>query len=387
MKNRLLEIIGILSLSFIICSTMAVSSGLPEMMEEFPAYSRASLEFLMSSPTISILAVIALTPFLSRFLKENTMICLGLMIIGSFGVLPFFIQSYPVMFVSRIGLGVGIGLINTYAVTLIGEHFTGSLRQKLQGIRCSTETLGEASLIFIAGQLLALGWRYAYLVYLVAFVILFLYLCFVPKKRPHEAKIEDFEKDDMPVRTMTVKEIRIMAVDAALGFLLVASLTSVAMRTASFVVESGFGDAVQASAVLSGSIVSGFAGGFIFGKLLAYMERYLLSAALFFMGTGLCIVAFSSGLLTVGLGACLFGFFATVSLSYMFNSLSDSLPAEVLATGNAAVLVGCNLGAATSPFQLQLFGTINSSLAFGFLGYAIIFIAIAVIVLVYKLKK
>lgn len=384
MKNRLLEIIGILSLSFIICSSLAVSSGIPEMMEEFPSYSRASLEFLMSAPTISILTIIALTPFLSRIFRENTMICMGLILIGTTGVLPFFFQTYPILFCSRIGLGAGIGLLNTYAVTLIGEHFSGDLRQKLQGIRCSTETLGEASLIFIAGQLLIFGWEYSYLVYLIAFVVLFLYLCFVPKEMPKETVSQE---EASPQRKLSKKEIKIVAADAGLGFLMVAVLTAVAMRMASFVVESGFGDAMQASTLLSGSIISGFVGGIFFGKLLGRFGNALLPAALLCIGIGLTVIAFANGLLMVGLGACLFGFFATVCLSYMFNSLSDSLPTDALATGNAVVLIGCNLGAATSPFQLQLFGLINENLYFGFLGYALVAFAISVTILVHKLKK
>ena len=383
MKNRLLKIISILSLSFMICSTMAVSSGIPEIMKAFSNCSLASIEFLMSSPTISILIMIALTPLLSRYLKESTMICTGLVIIGTAGTLPFFFQSYPVMFCSRIVLGIGIGLLNTYAVTLVGEHFSGELRQRLQGIRCSTETLGEASLIFIAGQLLVLGWAYSYLIYLIAFIILFLYLCFVPKEMPQQAKVEE----KTLCRDMSLGEKKIACADAGLGFLLVATLTAMAMRTPSFVVDAGFGDAVQASTVLSLSIISGFFGGIVFGKLLTHMRRLLLPAALLCIGTGLCIVAFAGNLLMIGLGACLFGFFATIGLSYMFNSLSDSLPSEVLTAGNAAVLVGCNLGAASSPFQLQFFSLIHDSLAFGYLCYAFIFFAIAIILLVYKLKK
>ena len=113
----------------------------------------------------------------------------------------------------------------------------------------------------------------------------------------------------------------------------------------------------------------------------------LLPAALLAVGTGLTIAAFAGSLLIVGIGACLFGFFATVGLSYMFNSLSDSLPADTLTTANAVVLVGCNLGAATSPFQLQFFGLFNSSLAFGFLGYALIAVMTALLLVISKLKK
>ena len=385
MKHRLFEIIGILSLSFIICSTMAVSSGIPQMMEQFPSHSRASLEFLMSAPTIAILTMIALTPFLSRFVNEHALICLGLCLIGSAGVLPFFVQSYPAMLCSRLGLGMGIGLMNPHAVALVGEHFHGELRQRLQGIRCSIETLGEATLIFIAGQLLVLGWQYSYLIYLVSFIVLILYLCFVPKEMPKESA--DSLEETTEKRPLLMEEIKVIAFGAGLGFLLVAALTSVAMRMSSFVVSAGFGDAVQASTVLSLSIVSGFAGGICFGKLLECLNRLLLPVALIAVGSGLVIAAFSTSLLMVGLGTCLFGFFATVGLSYMFNSVSDRLPSDALTTGNAIVLVGCNLGAATSPFQLQFFDLFSSSLAFGFLGYAFFALLLAIGFFISNKKK
>jgi len=329
----------------------------------------------MSAPTIAILMMITITPFLSRFIKENTLICLGLFLIGATGTLPFFFQTFPAILCSRIGLGIGIGLMNPHAVSLVGRHFHGEIRQRLQGIRCSTETLGEACLIFLAGRLLTFGWQYAYLVYLTAFIILFLYLCFVPKEMSKESGI--IHENSTKNRPFTKREMGILIENACLGFLLVASLTSVAMRISSFVVDAGFGNAVQASSVLSLSIISGFLGGVGFGKLLAHMKQLLLPASFFAMGTGLAIVAISNSLLVMGLGACLFGFFATIGLSYMFNSLSDHLSAEALTTANAVVLVGCNLGAATCPFLLQLFAFIDQSLSFGFLGYALIFLVIA----------
>ena len=203
----------------------------------------------------------------------------------------------------------------------------------------------------------------------------------MPKKNP-------VSTETLPAkRALKKNEIIIMTADAALGFLLVASLTSVAMRTSSFVVESGFGDAVAASFILSLSIVSGFAGGILFGRLLSCMESVLLPVTLFAMGAGLSVIAFSNGLLMVGFGACLFGYFATIGLSYMFNSLSDCLPNDILTTANAVVLIGCNLGAATAPFHLQMFALINKDLSFGFLGYAFCAFVTAAALLLRKLKK
>ena len=48
-KSNKLEIIGVLSLSLLICSAFAVSSCVPEMVKDFPDQSRSTLELLMSA--------------------------------------------------------------------------------------------------------------------------------------------------------------------------------------------------------------------------------------------------------------------------------------------------------------------------------------------------
>ncbi len=374
MKNRTLEITGILALSFLITSTMAVSGGVPEVLDYFSGYSRASIEFLMSAPTVSIMVIIAITPLLSRYINERVMISSGLLLIGIAGTAPVFLTSYPIILFSRICLGIGIGMVNTYAVTLVGERFEGDLRQKLQGIRCSMETLGEASLIFIAGQLLVFGWNISYLVYLTAFVVLFLYLSFVPKiKTAPKDSSEELSK-----HRISHREWLIILRSAILGFLLVSLLTANALRISSFVVESDLGTAIDGSNALSCSILAGFLGGLAFGKLLEKLSGLLLSLASFCITAGLLIIAWGNTMVLVTLGASLAGFCCTVALSYMFNALSDHLQPAVLTTANAAVLVGCNVGAATTPFQLQCIGLIDDSLHFGFLTYAAVFLLLAV---------
>ena len=175
-KSNRLEIVGILSLSLILTASFSVSSCLPGMMETFKGYSLASLELVMTLPAISMTVVIAISSILSKYINERVMIVSGLLLYGISGITPVFLSSYPVLFVCRILMGVGTGLINAKAVSLIGERFTGTLQQKLQGIRCSMETLGQATLTLIVGFLLPYGWKYSFSIYGVAFVILFMYL-------------------------------------------------------------------------------------------------------------------------------------------------------------------------------------------------------------------
>lgn len=60
-KGNIIEIIAILSLSFILTSTYSVSGVVPTLLEAFPFYSRSSIEFLISIPSISMIVMIALT--------------------------------------------------------------------------------------------------------------------------------------------------------------------------------------------------------------------------------------------------------------------------------------------------------------------------------------
>jgi len=391
-KTNYMEIIGILSLSLLITSTMAVSGGVPEIVKEFctnssSIYTRSTIELMMSIPGFSIMVIIALTPILTRYIKERVMICSGLLLIGIAGIVPVFISSFPLIFLSRIFLGIGIGLVNTLAVTLIGERFDGSLRQKLQGLRCSMETLGEASLIFIAGQLLVFGWNYAFLVYGFAFVILALYWFFVPETKPDQARTLNVADNTATKYKLNRHDAWIMIKNALLGGLLVSTLTANALRISSFVVESKFGTAVDGSTVLSISIFAGFIGGLCFGKLLQTIPKLLLPISCISMTIGFTILVMGGSLIAVAVGASICGFFSTIALSYMFNALSDQLPVESLTTGNAVVLVGCNLGSTVTPVILRLVGFIDGSLAAGFLAYGAAYFCLGLGIILFNLKQ
>lgn len=381
-KINYLEIIGILSLSLVITSTMAVSGSMPEILEYFADYDRSSVEMMLSIPTASILLIIAVTPILLKYISERVMITVGLTMIGVFGVLPALVSSFPVVFVSRIALGIGIGLLNTCAVTLIGERFEGQIRQKLQGIRCSMETLGESALVFIAGMLLPYGWQKTFWIYGFALIILILYILFVPVKNESRTESES-QAGSSDTRPMTGKEWSFALRSALIGGLFVSLATANALRISSIIVDSGFGSSVNGSNILSLSILSGFLGGLAFGKLLNILRGLLLPTASAFVAAGLLVICFADSLFMVAAGACICGFFTTVATSSMFASISDTVPAEVLGTANAIALVGCNIGATVTPVLLKGFGMIHitgiSELQIGFLSYAVIFAGLAVI--------
>ena len=374
-KESYKEIIGILSLSLLLTSAFSISGCLPEMLKEFEGYSRSNMEFLISAPTVSVVFMIALSPVISRMVNDRIIVISGLMLTGIAGSLPCFLTSYSAILAARILLGIGTGLINARAVSLIGERFCGEQRAKLLGVRSSMETLGQATLTFLAGQLLVFGWNYAFLIYASAFVILILYLICVPSegKDKKERKSGESGQDSR----MKGKDWTRIAKYLFLGSLMISANSVVSLRIPTLLVETEIGTASDGATILSISVLAGFLGGFAFGGIVEKLKQYALPFSLFMTAAGMLVISLAGSLPSIALGTVITGFFITICVSYVFNGVSESVSKEALNTANAAVLVGCNLGSAVTPFFLQVISKVNDSLAAGFFVYMILLLLTA----------
>lgn len=373
-KINKMEVVGVLSLSLILTSAYAVSGCLPAMVEEFSNYSRSAVELLLSLPSFAMMMMIALSPILAKRFSERTILVTGLLIYTVTGVIPVFCQSYPVLFGARVLMGVGTGLLNAKAVSMIGERFEGDFQSKLQGIRCSMETLGQAVLTMIAGQLLVFGWNVAFSIYGVAILILIAYLFLVPDRE----STKNAQEERRVGEKLTGKDWIFILKNTALGFLLVSTNVSLSLRIPSYVIEKGIGTAVDGSTILGLSTFAGFVGGILFGSMVKKMKKYLLPLSMGIAFGGLMLILAANSFLFVAVGAAMCGFAVTCGTSYMFDCLPAALPKEWLTTANAIVLVGCNLGSFTAPFVLRIVGAVNPALSAGFVAYGSVYLILAV---------
>jgi len=285
----------------------------------------------------------------------------------------------------RILFGVGLGLINTRAVTMIGERFTGARMNRLQGIRCSMETLGQAALTFLAGQLLAFRWNLAFAAYGAAFVILFMYLAFVPVKKSGR---ESAFREGGERHRITSVEWKVIILHMLMGGMMVSSNVSVSLRMAAHVVGKGIGTSVSASNVLSIAIMGGFAGGLLFGKFVNRFGRIVLPVFACVSAAGMAVIGFSDSLWAVAAGAVAANFGVTNCVSFVFSSITQKMHPQSLNTANTFVLVGCHLGGALTPMILQIVGKVNSSIEAGFFAYAcFLFVTAAAVFVKFAGKK
>ncbi|UTX64833.1 MFS transporter [Streptococcus constellatus] len=360
--KRFMEKASILALSLVLTTAFSISSSLPAMFQYYKNYSSSQVELLVSLPSIGIMSLLMFNSVLERFVSERFMIILGLILYSICGLIPFFNQSYNLVFASRFVFGLGLGMMNPRAIAIISKRFQGRERVQMLGYRGSAEVVGMALLTLAVGQLLHFGWTTTFLVYTVGFIVLALYLMFVP----YEKNESDKHKHLKSVRKMTRKQINLSIFLAFIAGMIVCANVAITLRIPSLVLQAEIGNAETASWVLSCMQLVGILAGVSFASLVSVLKNRLLTVTGIVFGLSQVMIGFSSQIWLLSLSALLAGFAYSVSLTAVFHIVSEKIPTHLVNRATAIVVLGCSSGASVSTFVLSLIGIISSAPIFIF---------------------
>ncbi|WP_247948134.1 MFS transporter [Streptococcus constellatus] len=360
--KRFMEKASILALSLVLTTAFSISSSLPAMFQYYKNYSSSQVELLVSLPSIGIMSLLMFNSVLERFVSERFMIILGLILYSICGLIPFFNQSYNLVFASRFVFGLGLGMMNPRAIAIISERFQGRDRVQMLGYRGSAEVVGMALLTLIVGQLLRFNWTTTFLVYTVGFIVLALYLMFVP----YEKNESDKHKHLKSVRKMTRKQINLSIFLAFIAGMIVCANVAITLRIPSLVLQAEIGNAETASWILSCMQLVGILAGVSFASLVSVLKNRLLTVTGIVFGLSQVMIGLSSQIWLLSLSALLAGFAYSVSLTAVFHIVSEKIPTHLVNRATAIVVLGCSSGASVSTFVLSLIGIISSAPIFIF---------------------
>ena len=381
--KQFLEKVSILSLSLVLITSFSISSALPAMFDYYQGYSTGQVELLVSLPSFGIMAMLLLNGVLERIFPERLQLTLGLLILSISGTAPFWYQGYYFVFATRLLFGIGVGMLNAKAISIISERYHGKTRIQMLGFRGSAEVVGASILTLTVGQLLAFGWTATFLAYAAGLVVLVLFLLFVPynKEEVHESKQNT---EEVAKLTRSMKQlIFFLAVGAAV---IVCTNTAITFRIPSLMIEAGFGDAQLSSLVLSAMQLIGILAGISFSFLISTFKEKLLLVAGVTFGIGQIIIALSPSLWVVVAGSVLGGFAYSIALTTVFQLISERIPAKLLNKATSYAVLGCSFGASLTPFVLSGIGlvTTNGRMTFIILGAWMIATSVLVSLLLKK---
>ena len=354
--KQFLEKVSILSLSLVLITSFSISSALPAMFDYYQGYSTGQVELLVSLPSFGIMAMLLLNGVLERMFPERLQLTLGLLILTISGTAPFWYQGYYFVFATRLLFGIGVGMLNAKAISIISERYHGKTRIQMLGFRGSAEVVGASILTLAVGQLLAFGWTATFLAYAAGLVVLVLFLLFVPygKAEVHES---NHQTEEAVKLTRSMKQLIFFL--ATVAAVIVCTNTGITFRIPSLMIEAGFGDAQLSSLVLSAMQLIGILAGISFSFLIStFKERLLLVAGVTF-GIGQIIIALAPSLWVVVAGSILGGFAYSIALTTVFQLISERIPAKLLNKATSYAVLGCSFGASLTPFVLSGIGLVT----------------------------
>ncbi|MEK9944995.1 MAG: MFS transporter [Alphaproteobacteria bacterium] len=170
-----------------------ISPALPALAEHFhdtPNVAYLS-RFLITLPSIVIAIFAPLAGLIiDRFGRKRLLIA-GITLYGFAGSAGFVLDTLPGILVSRALLGLSVAAVMTVSSTLMGDYFSGRVRERFMGFRQGFIQYGGVVFLTLGGLLATVDWRAPFMVYLLAFAILPLALIFLFEPEQTRTPVND----------------------------------------------------------------------------------------------------------------------------------------------------------------------------------------------------
>ena len=331
MKKDLKIQIAILTIALYVASNSVVSGTLVFMQRDF-GISITNAESLITISSIATIVTIFLSEKITQKIGMKKCVLIGLFLVGISSILPIINTTYPSVFISRLIMGAGVGMFNGHSANYINVFYEGDQAYKLHGIRNSTEFISQMVFLFIAGILIKIHWKYAFLVYFFAFFIMGYFNKIIP-----EVDIED--RSDLGKFTIN-RQIFFYVFFAAV---MIMNVTALSVRFPTIAtIQKGIG--VDANLYMIILPMSGMIFGFLFGIInrILRQKTILLGLGLYVI-VNLILAFFGNDMYIFLLCMVIVAFSQSLCIPYLFAEVSRFVKGSHARIANNLIFIGCNL--------------------------------------------
>lgn len=376
--------LAVLSVSLLLTSFNIINGILPQIRDGLHV-SNAAAELLSTTPSLTALVTLLLSPALARFFGLKNVIGVAVLLVGISGVVPMFISNYTVILVSRGVLGLALGLYNSLAVTIIQVLWSGDTRSTLLGIRGAFENIGQMILTALVGVLASsFGWQGSFSAYILTFVALVWFWVVVPDVKLDDSDEQgDGESGDVFAEKSNIPVLSLFVLFAA-GYLV--AMQSGFVRWAA-VTQEALGADFNTSTIMSIGVAAGIVSGFGFGALNKFLgDMNTLYLGIFVEALGCFFLYFANGNYAL-LVASIICFYVPgpVLGPWLFNQLPKYAKKSQQAFWSTAIMIGFHVGVFLAPLAMTAIEAVSGSkdLAVSFLPFGIALLLVIVGVFAY----
>lgn len=338
--------------------------------------------------TMPALFIVITSPFcgwlVDRYGRKKLMIA-GVLLYGLSGTAGAWLDSLTAILASRALLGVSVAAIMTISITLIGDYYSGTERQKITGLQSAFMAFGGVIFISASGILADVSWRAPFLIYSFAIILLPAIILIIedPPKKTGIEKNSHFEQ------TISGSYLN-LSIIIGMAFLGMAMFYMIPVHIPFLIHQFGEVSNTEVGIALSSFVLMGAMTALSYRRILLLMSHqsiYILS--FFLLGIGYIFIFFSdsyasifTGLIIGGAGS---GLLKPNTNVWMLAEAPEYLRGRLSGMVTTAVFLGQFL----SPVLTRpLVEKMSISEAFLFIGAAVTAITIAAaIYLLIKRKR
>ena len=196
-------------LSLLMLAMLGVMSGIT-VVSSLPLISKSfadipHIEFLsklmLTIPSIIIALFAPLAGLIVDRYGRLKPLYFGLFLFIVGGSSGFYLENFYAILAGRAVLGVGVALLMTSSMALIGDYFDEEERHKFMSIQGMAVAIGGIVFITTGGLLAQLHWSYPFAIYTLPllFVPLLFRSLYEPKKHKHTASTDEVEVKLLPI--------------------------------------------------------------------------------------------------------------------------------------------------------------------------------------------
>lgn len=323
-------------------------SIMADIIAAFPDYNPTIVMLVATFPGLIQIVPALFYGKLSATFKKRTLLFTGLILFMIGGVMPFFIDSLPLIIAFRGLLGLGVGITMPLSVDIISDFFEGRERDFLIGFGTSTIACIGAIFFQLGGGILAdsFGWQYGFLTYLFPIWILALTFLFLPE--PEKRKIAENQPKQK------VKTPRVIY-GVSFGQIIFSALVYGYVTNISVVIQAeNLGTATQAGMAISVFTFGTLLAGFVFGRIKHLFSVSYIPLAIFLTGLGMLICFFSHSLTMIFVGSIVGGAGMGIGIPGVFARVTEATPKNSTTSYVGLVVAAQGVGGIIGPFAFSL---------------------------------
>lgn len=186
---------ALILLSSVICGTLAatvIGPILPAMQQHFRGVPGIGtwVPIVVTLPML-VLGILAVPiGWIADRVGRKRVLAVALVLYAIAGTAPLYLDSLFSILASRVVVGVAEAAAMTCSTTLIGDYFSGHLRDRYVSLQTTFASVSALAFNLLGGTLGVHGWRMPFAVYALTLVIAPLVLLFIWEPVQHDARAQ-----------------------------------------------------------------------------------------------------------------------------------------------------------------------------------------------------